>query len=1288
MKISKKAKTLFADAESQVEIIDNEDKKLREKHLEILALAHEIMARSKSRAESNDSLDPGLIEEWNRDGGSMPIPNFVHPSSSEKSMTLAASEEVRSSNISESHIKSISSYDELYKELRQYENGGELSYRREETVIHFPAVLLKSNRSALLISYGPVVQQPQSDTLPPNNDSTLRITPGARASTWGELDFKRDEKIQEYGSFIQPLRTLESGASISIASKGSYNSSNCGAQQNPPSSPYMENVPLPEISSTPRFEVKGTSENESIENRDQSHLRVITDGAQNGSGSNGLIGHGGYVSHSLTNTESFDDTSPYDRERSPLSRHYYSDPRFLSISNDQILNEIEKLKSEHSKMMNLLERSRQKKYTKQKVLAESLKGSPSFFLESDSSGGDSPVTVIPRNGSLPGSTGVSPYTDTITSQSPPQILDRGMGSTVEDFNRVRPIGVKDGYANTETGHSFIKQNVIKSSERTSTVSTNTDSETKELYSKSVDSSSQTSNVKVVDKCTGGKQTKMSSGYQSEDVVAGDSNTSFIQGPRGFMPTTKKSQPHGEESNPNTTDLHIQDIGKYKGQQSDQILDTSRDITINDDSSSTNSRASTLSPLTLQTIWDDDSDSAFSVSSLNTGRPMVSTGVEVSVDNLDDYTQTDFVRLVNGSTDSIVDSVDQMNSSQSSDKDSMSTLHRQLDQLHKERIEIIELMSLNYLPTSLTIELLEAKLNYCIGQTDYLLSNLEDAWSREEMKPKQSKTLIKVTKEYLEEYKTQLNRSKKDIESCLETHDRKKGGVRGRRKTKGTDLGSMRRRAEIEAFKLERLREQYRHEREKVKNPLKHHLSGSVESLSPNSSLDGHSNKSMTPTQRREYLVSLRREIVNHSTRGHSLSPHSSQSSASGRTLRSTSCSPTRTDSLVYHVPDLRLRRSFPSSDGRYHHCTTGEETTLGESLKNLSTDLRTNVMASYSSQHLHPDRLIEESNEIRRQNQIQIEKAQEVLRELDERRQRTHRSQTEAKHQRLYLPPQAHSTSEHKLSAVKKSHLSNSSKFMEYARDYLVRGQHRHHTSPTQNMSGLNQSPSRYTHMTSHHGLSQSPSRISHMTSQYGLSLSPSRYTHMTSHHGLSQSPSRISHMTSHHGLSQSPSRISHMTSHHECPHGHSSISSGSWSLNSSVNQQPSMNSSFYCPHDSSSSSYSSSLSPSRPQARLSKSFAACPHSSSPLSATSTLYRSWSANSATSTSCPHEPSIHFQPLIANYSSAAETNNKMSPYSSPSNTQGSSLSMTKTDPIKSQTVAKTSEAAVSGGVTVP
>ncbi|XP_059145277.1 uncharacterized protein LOC131932373 isoform X2 [Physella acuta] len=1096
--------------------ISSDNSALRRKHLEILELAEEILNRSNQCYDvDDDSVDPALIEEWD-DKPQLSEWEFYHTG-----------------------------------------RGGELSYRKEETLAKFPDVIVPGNKVTAVVPSGPVVNMPSEQDI--NRPSECEVSSESISKTnqitdktpsSGELSFRKEETLGEHRQLLQPMKNMEAGPLLSKPqaeeTPGDERTDMAGfsTEKNNQLSPrYVEDVSQEFPGSKQIFGSQHEKDQDTHQIFGQQHDQDTHQifGQQQDQDTHQIFGHhedqdtnktfvhqedkdypannsnnnlsinNNHLNSSvenhftkdsttedmaemdqsetfsleLTTTEGEDydfdsgDLTTRDRERSPLSRRRNIPD--IDISNYQILNEIEKLKSEHSKMMGLLERNRKKKERMRQNLPSRSDGSPGYLLESDSSGGDSPVTVIPRNGSVGGSTGTSPI-DLSSLAPPPHIVgrrdDQRMGERNTGF---RPVTVKDGSANTELTKGAYHHE--RSHPQTRSVSTNTVNASGYVngYSRAstVDSFSQTipdflqdvsTNTNSVTRSVDSFISSESTSSSTSTITSKNISKSSIEKNSNNIVMNSVGTQFGQKETKSFMEERVD--GRSSDEYSSQFM---TDRFYHDDSSSTMSRDSTLSPLTLQAIMDDDTDSAFSMSTLNT-RHMVTTGVGVSVDNLDDFTQTELLDL------SLLTVKDNGTSfSSEGDSHDMSRIQKELDRLHNERIEIIELLSLHYLPSSLTIELLEAKLNYCIGQTDALLSTLEEAWDKEDTSPRKSKTYIKVTKEYLEEYKSQMSRSMKDIESCLETHQRKQNGVRGRRKTRGSDITDIKRRSEIEAFKLERLREQCRYEREKLRSrnysPLNYSLSSSFENLSSTGSQSTESSmpRLMTPTQRRQYLVKLRRDIVQGSQgerldhRHRSVSPqYTLRCPDQPWTLRASSCSPTRSEtSSISSVPSLspftyRSRNgSYVRHQDRYYSPSYERMTSA---LRNLSSDYRANVMSSYSSRGLNPDQLIKESNEIRRQNQIQIEQAQEMLRQLDQKRfqvRQLERRQMEGSPNRpqpnhLDTSLASLGTPDHGLNNRRHSSRSTPSTFTEYARDHLVRGQrqinsfvnHHHHTVP------------------------------------------------------------------------------------------------------------------------------------------------------------------------------------------------------------------------------------------------
>ncbi|XP_071162828.1 uncharacterized protein [Mytilus edulis] len=233
----------------------------------------------------------------------------------------------------------------------------------------------------------------------------------------------------------------------------------------------------------------------------------------------------------------------------------------------------------------------------------------------------------------------------------------------------------------------------------------------------------------------------------------------------------------------------------------------------------------------------------------------SIGTEVSVDISDDFTQTD---------NEIVPSYEPPQRSQKKDSNS-NQIKSELDRLHKERVEIIEMLALNYLPASLTVELLEAKLNYCIGQTDLLLGSLEETWNniQDVIEIEEEHNTHVVTKEYLTKYMEDLRKSKYDIKVCKERMDIKSGKGRGRPVGRKRDLHRMMRQTEIEAFQAERKMEQQNFNTVKSINrisPAFDEIDRKFNSASPRNR-DRINIHTMSPSEHAAYLIKLRKQVV-------------------------------------------------------------------------------------------------------------------------------------------------------------------------------------------------------------------------------------------------------------------------------------------------------------------------------------------------------------------------------------------------------------------------------------------
>ncbi|GFO32292.1 kinesin-like protein kif16b [Plakobranchus ocellatus] len=1183
----------------------NENKSISPEHvssrdLEILVLADEILRAGDREEDTANTLSPYLIDEWDEE--------YERGKTKRQEIQNLAEEVARANNeINRATFRESSTQTDISEV--NHENG-ELSFRKEEALEERPSVLYVTNEITMETPEGPKL------TLPVESAGTRRSI-GMQVCTSkigpkeGEITFKKEQTELQQKPLLQPPAFTEDGP---VLVQKSADQDNFAAEQrtrsasDPPSPRTDDNASLwrPEfhggrgqvvISAPPASTRHPVTLHHSLSTPalvGSSISLLETDGESNSAPCRTRKRSGRYSSQIRESDSSVDNVDGGARERSPLLRrsHFDGDSANLTISNQQILNEIEKLKSEHSKMMDLLERAKERKKRKESV--DTVPGAHSI-ADTDSSGGDSPITVIAGRGSVGGSNTVSP-TSASGSQasSPPTIVgNRPVFDAAADISsRIKIVGVNEDL------HLGVKRSLdMQESPRVTTEEKPLQDSTykeNDLPETSAEKPSVDSLATSDDELATRPVDYLSDQYDQDQSFDGDIDDLLLRVPDipgigSVAPSTTllnhakvtvpKKEPSPspaihdyEEASPRRESPSP--IEQYDKRTADLIRATTETLSIRtrqdssgekwpslnmDESLSPVSRGSMVSPLTLQAILDDDdemtdADSAFSTSTTTTNAErhrrhprnsqaqMVSTGTEVSVDSLDDSTQTDLTDITYDDSTlhtSLLEGAQGGASSDSSGHE-MSMVHRELDRLHRERVEIIELLSLQYLPSSLTIELLEAKLNYCIGQTDTLLATLEDSWAVEdgvENKPKRSKVSIKVSQDYLNEYRTEFIQSKKDIESCLEWHQRRQTGVRGRRRTRGRDLRAMKRRAEIEAFKLERLREQCRYERELSKS-RRRHLSQGSSSLDDTSASSSFlqvdrdtsftsSRRRLTPSQRKDHLVSLRRQIVQSTAgemldmRNRSMSPRSppdtywalqasysapqsparSESPGVGslgperysQARRGSSSSWHAYDHLHYRygtspsnsLPDTTHRRlpsvelqQRPHSHEPLLATSWSQKEGQGSSIRtsSLSSDLRTNVMATLSGPDLSADRLIQESNEVRRQNQRQIEKAKEMLRHLDERR--THIRSASQPLQSSQSPRKSHSSETVKenrfLPTATTTPLSSSaefrmrfsrdlapgqtssprvplsataspamSSFTEYARDHLVRGQRR-----------------------------------------------------------------------------------------------------------------------------------------------------------------------------------------------------------------------------------------------------
>ena len=331
-----------------------------------------------------------------------------------------------------------------------------------------------------------------------------------------------------------------------------------------------------------------------------------------------------------------------------------------------------------------------------------------------------------------------------------------------------------------------------------------------------------------------------------------------------------------------------------------------------------------------------------------------------------------------------------------------SMTRELERLQNERGEIMELLSLNYLPTSLTVELLEAKLNYCIGQTDLLLGSLDENFKPSD-RSRGTAVDQQFAKEYIAKYRSDLKKSKQDILICRERLNMGiVGSGRGRPLHRNRDLYHSRRLAQIEAFRLERMREQQDYERSRCSTPVKGNtplrgntpLKGNSPIATPRSNISRDSSPDyspayMTPKEHKDHYTDLRKQLI--------------RNVLDEERQHTRSCSPTL---LGHHPGNRQLDASFGFSpkvsvsvsngldkeDVRAYTVAPG---TYTDSPRTSSMDRYPHLSANYyqHQQQMHPQHKLD--TKMMAESIFSPQESEQILREIQEIQRRTQTSPRE-----------------------------------------------------------------------------------------------------------------------------------------------------------------------------------------------------------------------------------------------------------------------------------------------------
>ncbi|KAK2140570.1 hypothetical protein LSH36_1308g00011 [Paralvinella palmiformis] len=254
---------------------------------------------------------------------------------------------------------------------------------------------------------------------------------------------------------------------------------------------------------------------------------------------------------------------------------------------------------------------------------------------------------------------------------------------------------------------------------------------------------------------------------------------------------------------------------------------------------------------------------------------------------------------------------------------------ELERLRKERERIMNMLAKDQMPSKLQVELAEAQLNYLIGQTDTLLTALDEPlWDTSSIMALSApeEQLSEISKRYLAGYRETLQRSRLEIENRIfqlekEQQDKYRSRQRSRQYVR------MKRNIEKEAFLMERQREQVRYQTvinlpfSKSVSPSRSHIllrttSPESQSMPPSVPLKADFLK---PKQRVSYLAEKRRHLVQSTQtadleRSRSMSPaFSVGSSSSAISSRSYSTGMTHPYSYLSSIPGQQQVEETPHS---------------------------------------------------------------------------------------------------------------------------------------------------------------------------------------------------------------------------------------------------------------------------------------------------------------------------------------------------------------------------------------
>ena len=340
---------------------------------------------------------------------------------------------------------------------------------------------------------------------------------------------------------------------------------------------------------------------------------------------------------------------------------------------------------------------------------------------------------------------------------------------------------------------------------------------------------------------------------------------------------------------------------------------------------------------------------------------------------------------------------------------------ELERLRRERQRILDMLEKDVMPSKLQVELAEAHLNYIIGQTDTLLQALDEPWDSESLMAytAHDEQLHNISKAYLSRYRTTLEQSRVDIEQRIVELEQDATRTPGRSRARQRHLLEQERRNAVESFKRERQLEQVNFElmKDKHRSRSLSPADGSVQSgrwthtlLKPRGSQvkttqsgSQGATSVMTPKQRCDYLVGLRKGIVRSTNFASSPSPSVSSGSpqvtprgaisvlsppfrshSAGRASSHTSDVPSAPGFTLYHGNHVR---SYSPAPARRTHLTYTSQSHRTSNIPSSTSYGHEAMDASSITSSLDEDslRLLDDYQVTRGRTHTEIERAREVL---------------------------------------------------------------------------------------------------------------------------------------------------------------------------------------------------------------------------------------------------------------------------------------------------------------------